>query len=207
MNRFTPIIASFRSMPRAGQWLAYLGILCAVFFAIVQPVVDALLSINGRADGALRELARHSAAGQARQQADAAVRAGTAALGVVAFPGDEAQRSEAFNRAINEVLARHHVVGGRISTRRAPLAASPLDAVAGEGRRVDRLIMDLQFDGTPEQVSAVISDLESTPEIAAVSRIHLRREAGGDGGRALARTVRANLSAEAWLLARKDAAR
>jgi hypothetical protein len=194
-------------MPRAGRWLVYLAVACVVAFAIVQPVIDRLIAIDGKADGLMGELGYQGRARSAQEQAGAEVRAGMAALGVVAFPGEEIARSEAFNRRVNEVLAKNSVKGGRTVTRKAPLVSTALDAVAGEGRRIDRLIMDLQFDATPEQVAAVIADLESTPEVAAVSRVQLRRESGGEGGQPAGRTVRANLTAEAWLLARKEGGR
>lgn len=203
----THLLDAFRSMPRAGRWLAYLVAVCIAFFLVVQPILNAIDRIDARADGAMSELGDQGSARQAQEQSGNEVRLGMTALGQVAFPGEPAERSEAFNRKVNEILAKHEVKGDRRVMRTAPLEPGPLDAVKGEGRRIDRLIMDLQFDASPEQVSAVLAELESTPEVAAISRVQLRREAAGEGGKPAGRTIRANLSAEAWLLARKEGGR
>lgn len=200
------LVERFRSLPRAARWLAWGGAGLVVYFAFVQPTVDLILSLNGRAAGARSELGSEGREREAREQAGAQVRAGMGLYGKVAFPGEPAERSEAFNRKVNEVLSRHSIKGDRRVTRAAPLEAGPLDTVAGQNRRIERLIMDIQFDASPEQVSAVLADLESTPEVAAVSRIQLRREAGADAG-AGSRSLRVNLSVEAWLLARREGGR
>ncbi len=200
------LVEKFRSLPRAARWLAWGGAGMLVYFAVLQPTVDLIVALNGQAAGARSELGSEGRERAAREQAGAQIRTGIGLYGPVAFPGEAAERSEVFNRKVNEVLGRHSVKGDRRVTRTAPLETGPLDAVAGQNRRIDRLIMDVQFDASPEQVSAVIADLESTPEVAAISRVQLRRESGGEAG-AGSRSLRVNLSVEAWLLARREGGR
>lgn len=195
---------TIRDLPRAGRWLLIAAGAFVGYFAIVQPVLDTILNLNGRAAGARSELGYEGRERAAREQAGAEVRAGTGMFGTVAFPGEAAERSQAFNRRINEVLSKNAVTGDRRITRTAPMEPGAMDAFAGQNKRVDRLIMDIQFNASPEQVSAVLADLESSPEIAAISRVQLRRETGSEGGAAPGRTLRVNLSAEAWLLSRKE---
>jgi hypothetical protein len=203
----TNVLHIFRSMPRAARWLVAFGAVVIGYFVAVQPAIDAILIMNGRAAGARGELGHEGRERAAREQAVVLVRSGMGVFGTVSFPGEPAERSEAFNRRINEVLFKHDVKGDRRVTRTAPLEPGPMDAAAGPSKRIDRLIMDIQFEASPEQVSAVLADLESAPEVAAVSRVQLRRESGGEGGAAPGRTLRVNLSAEAWLLSRKEGGR
>jgi hypothetical protein len=201
------LLERFRALPRAARWLAYFGAFCLGYFLVIQPAIDQVNEFNGRAAAARDELGVEGVAKTQRQAVATQVRAGLSIFGPVAFPGDPAERSQAFNRTINEVLSKHSIRGDRRITRTAPLGTGPIDAVAGFGKRVDRLIMDLQFDASPEQVSAILADLESAPEVAAITRVQLRRETAGEGSAAPGRMLRVSLSAEAWILARKEVPR
>jgi len=85
-----------------------------------------------------------------------------------------------------------------------PLGQGPLRDVYGEGERIDRLVREVQFEGTPEQIAAVVSDLENAPEIAAVSRVQVRR---GDQQDTAARMLKVTVAAEAWVVGKKGRAR
>ena len=55
-------------------------------------------------------------------------------------------------------------------------------------------IVDLQFEAAPEEVMQVVSDLESSPWIDAITSLRLTKSEP--------RMIRVNLSLEAWVLAR-----
>ena len=71
-----------------------------------------------------------------------------------------------------------------------------LPGVAGPGRRIEQVIGDLRFDATQTEVMEVVSDLESSPWIDAVSSLRLTRLEG--------RMIRVNLSLEAWVNSRDE---
>jgi hypothetical protein len=194
MNRLADF---YRGLPRAGRWglLALAGLLA--YFGVVEPVVDKTGALNARAEARARAIAEVRAGG-----ATAAADLGLRQFGVVEPPGDPRERAVAFDRRVLEVLEKHSVERHTSNTKTAPLAPGPLlAALAPANQKVDRRIREIQFETTPETLAAVIADLERIPEVAAVSRVQIRK--ADDGGR----TLRATVAAEAWTLARKGANR
>ncbi len=187
----------YRGLPRAGRWglCALAGLLA--YFAVVEPVVDKTSTLNSRAQSRARAIAEVRSGGAA-----AAADLGLRQFGVVEPPGDPRERAVAFDRRVLEVLDRHTVARHTSTTRTVPMTPGPLlTALATTNQKVDRRIREIQFEATPETLAAVIADLERSPEVAAVSRVQIRKsEEGG-------RTLRATVSAEAWTLVRKGASR
>lgn len=185
------LLAWFRALPRAGRWalLAALGI--GAYFAILEPIVDLTASYRLKGDRLESLLARGEL--DPGSPEGRAVLLGIANFGEPLPPGPERERTEAFYTGVNEVLARHGVASPRLTTReRVPIATA--GPVPGE-----RLIVDVQFESTPEVVTAVLADLEREPSVAGVSRVLLRRSAQSAdkaGG-----TLQVTLSPEAWIAA------
>lgn len=201
------LIDRIKAWPRAVQWAALAGVILAAYFLVVEPGIDRYLSLSRTANEAQAKLADFSADGAAREQQRQSIDLGLRQFGRVEFPGDERSRSEALARAIEQILSKHDVRERTQTTRRAPLGVGPLDRAVGVDNRVDRLIVELSFDASPEQVAAVLADLEQSPVVACVSRVQIRKAPEGDRSRPAGRTVRATLSVEAWLLARRERTR
>ncbi len=194
MSRLADI---YRDLPRAGRWglLALAGLFA--YFGVVEPVVDKTGALKARAEARTRAIAEVRSGGAA-----AAADLGLRQFGVVEPPGDPRERAVAFDRRVLEVLDKHSVAKHTSTTRTVPMTPGPLlTALATANQKVDRRIREIQFEATPETLAAVIADLERTPEVAAVSRVQIRK--AEDGGRML----RATVSAEAWTLVRKGASR
>lgn len=190
----------FRTLPRAARWgVSALGILVA-YFIIAEPLIDKMNTLNSRADdrvGALVALT-YDPSGSA---ADIAL--GVRKFGEVLLPGDEQTRSVAFNRRVSSILEKHKIKDNS-TTRKMPLGQGPLKEVYGDVSRIDRLVREVQFEATPEDLAAVIAELESAPEVAAVSRIQIRR---GDQKDTAGRILKATVSAEAWIVSEKGRGR
>jgi hypothetical protein len=195
----TRLLASIRAMPRALQWglAAVIGLI--VYFAAVEPALEARAGLAGEADrkaDALLALAHGT-----RESDEIAL--GIRRFGSVAPPGDPRERADAFNRRVNDILDTHKVTDRTGTTRTIPLAQGPLSsALEAGGQRVDRVVRELQFEASPETLAAVVAELERSPEVAAISKVQARK-ADEESGRVL-RTI---LTVEAWVLARKGAAR
>ena len=190
----------FRSLPRAGRWGACAVALLAAYFIVVEPVIDRINRVNSKADdraGALVALT-HDPSGSA---ADIAL--GVRKFGEVLLPGDEQIRSVAFNRRVTSILEKHKIQDNS-TTRKMPLGQGPLKEDYGDVNRIDRLVREVQFEGTPESIAAVISELESAPEVAAVSRIQIRH---GDQKDTAGRVLKASVTAEAWIVSEKGRSR
>jgi hypothetical protein len=122
---------------------------------------------------------------------------------VVLPPGDPRERADAFNRRINEVLKSRGVTDHTGTTRTISLATGPVNtALDASGQRVDRFIRELQFEADPETLASVLADLDRSPEVAAISKVQARKAEEGGG-----RLLRATVSVEAWVLARKGGSR
>jgi hypothetical protein len=193
------LLAAYRNLPRAGRWgvVACLGLLA--YFAVVEPVVTHLGRLNHEAKTRSAELVGFSRESQALGRTRSSVELGQKYFGEVAAPGDSASRVEVFNRRIAEVLERHGVRDSKTTARRSSMSKGPLLASLGNGAAVSREFSDLQFEATPEQVTAIVADLEKVPEVAGVSRVQLRRVDDESGSRLL----RASISVETWVVQRR----
>jgi hypothetical protein len=190
----------FRALPRSAKWLVLAGLLLLAYFAGVEPAIDAMNRMRARADQREAELAALRTGLPDGGEAALHVRR----FGPVATPGEPETRPVAFHRLVTEILARHGVKDHRNTTRSVALGQGPLtDVVKTRELKVERLVREVQFEASPEAVAAVVADLEKTPEVAAVSRVQLARSDEEGAGRVL----RATISAEAWILVRKEAVR
>jgi hypothetical protein len=191
-----------RALPRATRWGLWAGAIVLSYFVAVEPLLDAINTTNAKAadrEGALVALARDPLSSQSSDLV-----LGVKKFGAVELPGDPETRPVAFNRRVVEILAKHNVKNSSSTTRTMPLGNGPLKDAYGESSRIDRQVREIQFDATPEDIAAVVADLESAPEVAAVSRVQLRR---GDQQDSAARLLKATISVEAWVAGRKGRTR
>lgn len=191
------IAEKFRDLPRAARWGICAGAIVLAYFVAIEPIIDGINATNAKAEdreGALITLARDPISSQSSELA-----LGVKKFGAVELPGEPEIRSVAFNRRVVEILAKHKIKDSS-TTRLMPLGAGPLKDAYGEANRIDRQVREIQFDATPEDIAAVVADLESAPEVAAISRVQLRR---GDQQDSAARLLKATISVEAWVVSKK----
>ena len=193
------IASSFQGLPRAAKWAVAACLGLVGYFAVVEPVVVQFGKLSTQAKDRSTELASFSRESQAIGRSRSTVELGQKYFGEVAAPGDSASRVETFNRKITEVLDRHGVRDSKTTTRKSSMSKGPLLNSLGNGAAVTREFSDLQFEATPEQVTAIVSDLEKVAEVAGVSRVQLRRVDDESGSRLL----RANISVETWVVQRR----
>jgi hypothetical protein len=192
------LVAWFRSLPRAGRWLAALAVFIVVYFVLIEPLAERYGSMRqAAADNRSKlEEARLKAARRAQQEQVIAL--GLRRFGQVDPPGPEPRIAAAFNETIAGILDRHAVPSPTISTRRAvPLGEGPLRAALGEQSRVEKIVQVIEFEAAPEVAAAVLGELESSPVVAGVPSVQIRRADGRGESR---RAVRAEFRVEAWVL-------
>jgi hypothetical protein len=189
-----------RAMPRATRWaLAGLAAVAA-YFAVVEPVLDYRGKLEGQAQAAEARLAAYRRETEERREAAAAIERGESRFTKVAFPGEADRSAEELNRRVNEVLDANGIRERTLRSRGAPLGTSSLDKVLRPTDRIDRRIIEIQFEASPEQAAAALAGLEQSPEVTNVSRVQLDRSPNG-------RMVRASFSVEAWVRVPKGEAR
>ncbi len=192
--------ASWDSMPRAGRWLVFAAIAFGAYFAVVEPVLNWTADLGARADALQAGLDRQAA--RSRSGAAGVVAVGLSRFGAAATPG-RGERSGELNARLEQILRERRVASLSIRARApVPLGRSAMDDVIGEGEQVQRLILDIDFESSPEVAAAVLADLEQAREVASVGRISMRRlDRGGQ------RSVQVSLSPEAWVVAPRGGGR
>src|SRR5262245_57816878 len=189
------------NLPRAVRWTMLFGLFVVFYFGVVEPVVDRYNDFKNAANKSEASLAMFASAGDSLKNAAVRVAVGTQNFGTVEFPGDPDQRSVAFNQAVDAILAKHNV-RATSTTRPAAMGSGPLLGKLGADYRVDKLTKMIEFRAEPEQVSAVLADLEKSPLVTTISLVFIRRTDVRDQG---SRELSATITAETWLLAKKGA--
>lgn len=190
---------AYARMPRAAKWALWAVLVFVAYFLVAEPVLDQTKALTDSADTTESALARERAIAAAWSDTNTPAAAARAAFGAPLPPGPSEARSRALYTRVNRILESHGLAAD-ITERRAPLRDPNADVLAGQAHRIDRFILDLGFESTPEIAAAVIADLESAEEVAAVGRVQMRRVEAGRGDRGGARRVRVSLSPEAWIL-------
>lgn len=195
---------AYARLPRAAKWVVWSVLFCLAYFLVAEPALERTAALTAAADATESALARERAIAAAWSDTNTPAAAARAAFGAPLPPGPSEPRTRALYTRVNRILETHRLAAD-ITERRAPLRDAAADTLAGPGNRIDRFILDLTFESSPETAAAVLADLESAEEVAAVGRVQMRRVESGraaDRGsdRAASRRVRVTLSPEAWIL-------
>ena len=117
-------------------------------------------------------------------------------LGAVEKPADEARANEALTETVNAIIKQHSVSNDDFRIRPpARLPTGTLEKIVkGNNKRVERLTGELRFDASSENTLAIISELESSPDIESISHVRLNKMPGTGG------KLSVQLRVEAWIL-------
>lgn len=212
--------ASYASLPRAGRWLVWFVLIFLGYFAVIEPALDFRASQRVKAErliAAVNEEMELTGGESGAEQARVSARQW---FGPTLHPTDREMTRAAVDSAINGVLSKHGVearIAESVDRLRGAAAGGVAAAggggggggggntslsLVGPGQQVERLVLTLTFDASPEVATAVISDLERSPAIAGLSSVSLVRT----GDRVVAPgVVRVVLTVEAWLATRASA--
>jgi hypothetical protein len=201
------LVKKYKNLPRSGRWLVWTLVLVVVYFGVVEPVLTMTASAKAHADALAAGLQRERALTSTDSDQGRTLAAGRLNFGEPYLPEDPANKPEALHKVVDEILQKHDIGNRvkserhiRISTDEASQLLGPLAATAS----VERLILDISFEAAPEVVTAILADLEQAKEVAAISRVEIRRQdAGGRGSTAPSNSkiVKATISPEAWVIA------
>ena len=72
------------------------------------------------------------------------------------------------------------------------MKSGSLPGIVSSGQHVEKVIGDIRFEATQEEVLNVIAEFESSPWIDAISNVRLSKKDG--------RMIRVDLSVEAWVV-------
>jgi hypothetical protein len=198
----------WRALPRAAQWLIVAAIVGGLYFAVIEPILDATASYSASADVLQAGLDRTRARRAEDSESGRALALGAARFGAPLLPASPGatgadDRAAALNARIESILRDRRLRALSIKARTpVALGRDVLADVVGPDEQAQRLVIDLDFEADPEAAMAVIADLERAPEVAAIGRVSLRRL-----DREGQKVVQVSVSPEAWIIARKGGRR
>ena len=171
----------WHALPRAARWLVWLVGLLVVYFAGIEPALDAAARLRAKADAAQRTLSQQASIAQSASTAGALMARGTTALGVPDEPplaSSTADPLVALNSRIDR-SAREHGVSIRRRTQR------PREAMTGAvfgGEALERVGVEIVVECDTRQLMAMVRDLEAAPEVHALRSVRVQRQSLTPGG-------------------------
>ena len=184
----------YARLPRSAKWLAWAVLGLAAYFLVVEPVVDATVQASGRAEAMAARIKAVKTMGEKAQDDQQRIAIGSRLHGEIELPGPRSERATALNRAVDRALRDAGVLGARTQTIEQNLADGPATQYYGGRGSLVKLVSTVSFDASPEAFSQVLGALESSPDVAAITRVIVRRAEDGS------RQVSATLTVEAWAL-------
>jgi hypothetical protein len=198
------LLDRFRRLPRSMQWLVVAGAFIVGFLAwdgTIRPVVDRW---NKEADDLQQRIGQLQRAeeqiNRTRALQDAIVAIGPVELPQQRGPGGPAagEQSPLFRVFIDVIREGGYRIsddefqvgsaGARISSAEAQ------KLVPGGTRQLNLITATIDFKATPEDAIAIISDLESHPEVEGISSVRMTNPGEGD------RKVTVQLTLDAWVV-------
>ena len=184
----------FRRLPRALQWAVYAAVGMGGFVVVNDHVWKQAAEWRRQADSIQADLQDvhdgRSIADKLLKMQDTIV-----AHGPVSIPdSDDAEAgSDAFNATVTAVLKAHSVRNDSFDRR--DLSKLKLDhaSFVPAGQEAHYISGDLRFEASPDEAVAVIAELESSPDIEAVTSVRMTRPGS-------ARRVKVQVTLEAWVL-------
>jgi len=117
-----------------------------------------------------------------------------ASFGEVELPRAKSDGASALTESVHTILSNHRVNDDEFTrTKTTRMKSGSLPGIGNAGENIEQVIGDIRFEATQEEVLLVISELESSPWIDAVSNVRLTKQDG--------RMIKVDLSVEAWVVA------
>jgi hypothetical protein len=170
-SRSQQAVDRFAALPRAGKWLVLAGALALAVYLVNNLAGVRADEMNERADRneALLEAAVNRADALPTSVAERAI-----AFGPNSVPGRESASKEKFASAVASIMGKRGVSTYGFDVRSNSLSGDVLPKVASELNGVmARTIAEVKFEATAETANQIISDLDRSPEIDAISDVRL----------------------------------
>ena len=179
----------FRQWPRAMQW-ALLAALGLAMFMLWDRVLSRLTAeMEKKADAIVTQAAEIRHASSIVSDLQSRYSDAVQGIGPVGVLVSAAKGADELDEVVNTVLKKHASVSNQSFDMRAKGKLPPGTVVAD--KRLDRLTCDLKFLATPEDTTAIIAELESSPVITSINTVRIVRDAN--------RKVKVNLTIESWV--------
>ncbi len=193
MSNEPTIWQRFRQLPRAIQWAAYAAAGMALFIGVNDYLWKQAEHWSTEAD---RIEMKFQSVRDGQNIADQllSMRNPLVAHGEIRIPEQAGEGGPALDAAVTAVMNRHSI--RHTYDRRAPVRLKGSLATIKDGDEAQSISAELRFEASPEDAMAVIAQLESSPDIEAISNVRITRITG-------ARRLKVQLTLEAWVFSNK----
>ena len=202
------LYAKFVAMPRSMQWALVFVIGLAVYFLVVENVLDSTNRLNQKADALTTGLKQEVELLSPDSNKGRVLAEGRRLFGEPMLPGDTGNRPEAVHAAIDRILDKHGVTKRTKNERRVPFRGDELTKLlgaAGSQKSAERMVIDIIFEAPQSEVTAIVTELEQAKEIALISRVELRKPDAGRDAKSGApvssgQSLKVTITPEAWIV-------
>ncbi len=172
-----PLAKRWNEMPRAMRWGVLAGIVILAYFVVIERTIEVKNHWNGRADLLQRDLTDKAKTRQATADSATLVEQATGVFGRPLLPAKENDRVSQVDNRINKIFAAHKVQSERKITREPrPMPQDAPPSLVPSGQQLAKLEKELSFETDMATLTVILKELEQAPEIAAVSRLVLKKQ-------------------------------
>ena len=199
-NRPGPLVQWWKELPRAIRWAVMAGAVIAMYFGVVEPVIDKKNSMNTRSDSLQRDLSEMARTRQSTADSAGLVEQGTAVLGKPMLPELETDRIAKLDSRVVKVFEANKVSTWRRVPRESKMDSQDVPAsLAGRGMQLAKIERDLTFETDMVTLTAVLKDFELAPEVTAVSKVVLKRATNNNRKSSEPGPLSAMITVESWV--------
>jgi hypothetical protein len=191
MQRLQHLLHQVSSWSRAMQWAFWASVFTLVFLfwdSTIAVLGDELSAQVVKKEQQIKELNQPTSLSSSLRNA-------VTSFGAVELPRKKADGASALTNAVHQILGDHVVEDVEYTrTKTNRINSTILAGIKSPGEQIEKIIGDIRFIATQEEVLHVISELESSPWIDAVTNIRLTKKGS--------RKILVDLSVEAWVVSK-----
>ena len=182
-------LSQISTWSRAMQWAFWAGTFTLAF--LVWDTTVAELSATWAAEAEQKEVQIEEL--RRPTTLTSTVKNAVTSFGEVELPRKKADGASALTEAVHEILGNHNVKNDEYErTKTNRMKSGSLPGISASGEHIEKVIGDIRFEATQEEVLNVIAEFESSPWIDTISNVRLSKQDG--------RMIRVDLSVEAWVV-------
>jgi hypothetical protein len=182
-------MARVQAWPRSTQWVFWAAVGTIAFLIWDATVADLGASWSARADRIEVQIKEVNTP----ILLTSSVKNSISSFGNIELPRSKAEGGAAMTDAVHAILSSHNVKDDEYTrTKSSKMKNGSMRGISNSGQQLEAVIGDIRFEATQENILRIISDLEGSPWIDAVSDIRLTKKDK--------RMIRVDLSVEAWVL-------
>lgn len=179
MNETPTMWQKFTNLPRWMQWAVIAAVSLITILAYSDYILVNADDWNTKAD-AIEERIKNAHDKIVRIEGITSMSSLIRGLGPVEEPKKDINNANAaLTQTINAILKEHSV---KEDFRASPPTRLPpqtlLNLTEGTNNRVESLSVELKFEANAQTTMAIISELESSPDIESISHVHLTKLSG-----------------------------